>query len=341
MKKNEKIMIGILVLILLVLIGFYIFREVRMNQNVGATLQNRNVVLSETNQYNDTNKIGRIVKVNGTLYYDTGKVSENVPRCGMMDGSITKVIKETENPINDGEANFEGAEGYQYGRENTIEIPLDGGWLIFEAKEENSGDEHFFYGKVIESNQNNILVEPNKDEDIRKSADKIFISLGKHNDAIYEVGTNVKITYTGYVMETYPAKVEATKIELKSVEEFEIRFYDKQPQTETKVHKILDKTETNKYDYDVYTYEGSVNIIINGEEISLRNTLLNNKITMNEIIAKANEDLSKKIIKGDMYRDGGSMIYQYDNYTIIKCHTLDGNRDVYIGTKGMTINDVI
>ena len=134
MKKNEKIVIGILVLILLVLIGFYIFREVRMNQNVGATAKNRNVILAETNQYNGANKIGRIVKVNGTLYYDTGKVSEN----GTMDGSITKVIKETEIPTNDGEANFEGAEGYQYGRGNTIEIQLAGEWLIFEEKKENN-----------------------------------------------------------------------------------------------------------------------------------------------------------------------------------------------------------
>ena len=41
-----------------------------------------------------------------------------------------------------------------------------------------------------------------------------------------------------------------------------------------------------------------------------------------------------------MYKDGGSIIYKYDNYTIIKFHTLDGNRDVYIGNKNMDINDL-
>ncbi len=198
-----------------------------------------------------------------------------------------------------------------------------------------------FYGKVIEAHQKYILVEPNEGEEIRKSADKIEISLGENNDEIYKVGTNVKITYTGYIMETYPAKVEATNIEIKSVDKFEIRFYDKHPQNETKVHKILDKSETEKYDYNIYIYEGAVNILINGEEISLRDALLNNKITMDEIIAKANQDLKDKKISGYMYRDGGSMIYNYDNYSIIKCHTLDGNRDVYIGIKEMTINNVI
>lgn len=198
-----------------------------------------------------------------------------------------------------------------------------------------------FYGKVIEAHQKYILVEPNEGEEIRKSADKIEIGLGENNDAIYKVGTNVKITYTGYIMETYPAKVEATNIEIKSVDKFEIRFYDKHSQNETKVHKILDKSETEKYDYNIYIYEGAVNILINGEEISLRDALLNNKITMDEIIAKANQDLKDKKISGYMYRDGGSMIYNYDNYSIIKCHTLDGNRDVYIGIKEMTINNVI
>lgn len=198
----------------------------------------------------------------------------------------------------------------------------------------------YFYGKVIESKQNYIIVEPNEGEEIRKSADKISIDLGEYNDALYQVGTNVKITYTGYVMESYPAQVDAIKIELKSAENFKIRFYDKQPQTDTKINKILDKSETDKYDYNIYSYDGSVNILINGKEISLRNALLENKITMNEIIAKANQDLRDKKITGDTYKDGGSIVYHYGNYTIIKYHTIEGNRDVYIGTKDMNINNL-
>ena len=41
-----------------------------------------------------------------------------------------------------------------------------------------------------------------------------------------------------------------------------------------------------------------------------------------------------------MYKDGGSMIYWYDDYTIIKMHTISGNRDVYIGSKDMTMNKI-
>lgn len=77
-------------------------------------------------------------------------------------------------------------------------------------------EEYYFYGKVIESSFSYIIVEPNEGETIRKSADKISIGLGGNNDVLYMDGTNVKITYSGYIMETYPAKVNASKIELVS-----------------------------------------------------------------------------------------------------------------------------
>lgn len=157
-----------------------------------------------------------------------------------------------------------------------------------------NNEESYFYGKVIESNAKYIIVEPNENEEERKSADKISVGLGENNDALYTIGTNVKITYDGTILESYPAQVKATKIEIK----------------------------------------------IDDKEYSLKDALLESKITMEEIIQKANKDLDNNKITGDMYKDGGSMIYQYDTYTIIKCHTIEGNRDVYIGTKEMTLNDV-
>ena len=204
-------------------------------------------------------------------------------------------------------------------------------------EEEMRNEEYSFFGKVIESTSKYIIVEPNENEGIRKSADKISIGLGENNDALYEIGTNVKITYDGTVMESYPAQINPTKIELKSADNFEIVFKERQ-QTDSynRIYAILDKSETDKYNYSIYAYEGSVNIVIDEQEYTLREALLENKITMEEIIAKANKDLPDAI----SYDDGGSIEYHYENYTIIKFHTLDGNRDVYIGTKNMTINDL-
>ena len=204
-----------------------------------------------------------------------------------------------------------------------------------EGKQEN--DEHSFYGKIVESHETYIIVEPNEDEEERKSSDKFRIDLGKNNDAIYVVGSNVKITYVGGINESYPAQIGATKIELKSVDNFTLIF-NKEPGKA--MHNIIDKKNNTQYDYNIYSYQGTVEIIINGKTYTLEEALKNNKITMEEIIAKANEDLNKNTITGDIYKDGGSMSYQYSNYTIIKFHTLDGNKDVYIGNKDLNINDI-
>ena len=210
----------------------------------------------------------------------------------------------------------------------------------FNMNNKQSEEGHFFYGKVVESTASYIIVEPNENEEERKSADKISVGLGENNDALYTVGTNVKITYDGTIMESYPAKVNATKIEIKSAEDFEILFYDKHPMESYRIYTILDKSETDKYDYTIYGYDGSVNIRIDGKDYSLKEALIENKITMEEIIAKANQDEKDGKIKAETYKDGGSMEYHYENYTIIKYHTLDGNRDVYIGTKDLKLNNI-
>ncbi len=336
MKKNEKIMIGILVLILLVMIGILILNKVTINKQ-DIWIDKDNPVSSHEidNSDSEPKELGRIIKVNGILYYDTGEKSTAL-RCGMMDGNITKVVNETKIPEDNGEANFEGAEGYQYGRENTIEVPIDGEWVIFKAKE------YSFCGVIKQVEQNLFFVEPDESEEIRKSADLIMVGKLKLDTNVkFEVGERVKITYDGDVMETYPVQIKAIKYENIENKDFTIKVYDKSPEEYNTVHKILDKDETDKYDYSIYAYKVSVNIVINGEEMSLRNALLENKITMEEIIEKANKDLPNT----DTYKDGGSKEYHYQLYTIIKLNKIitgweNTNKDVYIGMPDLSINDL-
>lgn len=144
--------------------------------------------------------------------------------------------------------------------------------------------------------------------------------------------------YENYIICSYNknATVENDMYEIKSADNFELAFYDKHPQSNIKVHTIIDKNETDKYDYNIYAFGGNVNITIDGKYMSLRDALLNNKITMNEIIKKANKDIPN----APSYDDGGSMEYHYPTYTIIKLHKLDGNRDVYIGGHNLKLNDI-
>ena len=208
-----------------------------------------------------------------------------------------------------------------------------------------------FFATVVETNAKYIIVQPHEGESELNSSDKFSIGLGENNDAIYPVGTNVKITYDGSIMETYPAKINATNIEIKSVDNFELIFSERK---DLGIKTIVSKDETDKYSYNIFSLGGDISIYfgdkeyyldknVTGSEIKmfdLRVALLNNKITMEEIIAKANNDLKNNLIEGDMYKDGGSMIYKYDNYTIIKLHTVNGKRDVYIGPTYMTMDHI-
>lgn len=72
----------------------------------------------------------RMFNVGGDLYYDSGLISENVPRCGTMDGQLKKTVKENEIPLKSGGANF-SADGYQNATSITKEVNVDGKWLIF------------------------------------------------------------------------------------------------------------------------------------------------------------------------------------------------------------------
>ena len=134
--------------------------------------------------------------------------------------------------------------------------------------------------------------------------------------------------------------IKTINITYNSIPDFEILFYYKNPIESYKVYTILDKSETDKYDYNIYGYDGIVNIKIDGKEYSLKEALLENKITMEEIIEKASKDEKDGKITAEMYKDGGSMEYYYDNYTIIKFATLSGNGDVYIGTKDLRLTDI-
>jgi len=77
------------------------------------------------------------VMVNDKLYYDTGKESTVVGRCGNMDGQITSTVDGTEIPTENNQSNFGTGFGYQYGsEENTIEIFMNEKWIVFAYREE-------------------------------------------------------------------------------------------------------------------------------------------------------------------------------------------------------------
>ncbi len=89
-------------------------------------------------QLQEEKKVPRMVKVNGTLYYDTGKLSMVEGRCGMADGYIHTTVFPNETPIRENESNFGSQYGFQYESENTIAVILPTGWTVFSSNIEEA-----------------------------------------------------------------------------------------------------------------------------------------------------------------------------------------------------------
>mgnify|MGYP003317076937 CR=1 FL=1 len=91
--------------------------------------------------------------------------------------------------------------------------------------------------------------------------------------------------------------------------------------------------------YNLYYYGlAGVGIEVDGRNIDLSAAINQGMITMSAILAKCNRDVLNGIIEELSYDDGGSSVYRYPDYTIVKYHTLDGNDDMYIGTTDMDIH---
>ena len=94
-------------------------------------------------------------------------------------------------------------------------------------------------------------------------------------------------------------------------------------------------------DYKVKTFGGDVSIIITGGDAvyTLEEALNRKVITPEDILAQAKMDVKYGICQEGLYSDGGSIEYcyygeTYNQYTILKLNTLDGEKDLVIGMGG-------
>lgn len=76
-----------------------------------------------------------------------------------------------------------------------------------------------FTATVLENMGTSIMVQPHEGEDELRSSDKIVVRVIKDSAVLedlsqFSVGKNVKITYDGAIMESYPAQINALKVEL-------------------------------------------------------------------------------------------------------------------------------
>lgn len=295
----------------------------------------------------------KLVKFNGTLY---GKSNALIDYAGDFSKSVGKInflINEEYMPQLDGETNCKelvNCDVLEY-NEKSMVLNVNNVAVLFSAiSKENikktngkplniSSDLGYssFVGTVLEEKTNYMIVEPNEDEDERKSSDKIKINYGADNvDHLYGIGRKVVVYYTGYIMESYPAQINTNKIDVDGYKDFEITVKKSTDISKKKIINNKDLASDGK-DFNLYYYGlDEVNVKVDNKEMSLEKALKSGKITLNGIVEKANTDIQDATI----YKDGGNLEYHYKDYTIIKVHKEDGNRDVYIGIPEMELNDL-
>lgn len=154
-----------------------------------------------------------LVTYNGILYAKSKLMLDYEANVIRPLGIINKLIGEEYLPILDCETNTEKLLNAVINEadENSLVLIVDGEAVLYKAVENVA---YSFFAKVIQSGEKYIIVEPVEGSNERKSSDKISIGLGENNDVIYPVGANVKITYDGMIMETYPAQINVIKIEI-------------------------------------------------------------------------------------------------------------------------------
>ena len=207
-------------------------------------------------------------------------------------------------------------------------------------------EEQSFVGKVLEETTTYMIVEPANDEYERTVAEKIKIEYGTdHIDYLYGTGRMVVIYYKGKI-NTDDGKMSSIKTDDISVEGFREFELEVKPSTEKQKRLTLSGDDIQNFvsfgqmsDTNLYYYGiDKVLITIKGFTMPLETALEKGRITLDGIVANCNKDVMDGVLEELVYKDGGSQVYKYPEYTIIKYHTIDGNRDVYIGSTDMDIH---
>jgi len=185
MKKSLKILLNIII-VLIVLWGIIFFIDYSRCANFKEPIFVVSGVTADDGGSGTYYGLGYKVKIQKTISAEYGPTLVKVEMY-MFDKFIIGAIAETNNDSIDEE--YKKIEEEQYE----------------------------FVATIIGAYDSSILVEPEEGTNERKSSDKISMGITRPTNGtndFYVVGNKVKITYNGMIMESYPAQIIATKIEL-------------------------------------------------------------------------------------------------------------------------------
>lgn len=97
--------------------------------------------------------------------------------------------------------------------------------------------------------------------------------------------------------------------------------------------------KNDKISFNIYAVGMDFKIKLDGKEYSVADAISNGLLDENKLFDKIEKDKESNKCKSKMYKDGGTLEYLYNDYTIIKFNSLDGKEDMYI-TREKSLSDL-
>ena len=154
-----------------------------------------------------------------------------------------------------------------------------------------------------------------------------------------KVGDVIDYVHNGVVAESYPGQINFVYEIRISQKKRPILTYTFSPKVgQSKTLTLL--TEHNEELGCAIYYYGldEMNATVEGQTMSLQHALAVGTVSADYWLSQAQMDASSGKCELELYDDGGSKLYRYDDYALLKMNTLDGDRTLYIGSPDLTPN---
>ena len=144
--------------------------------------------------------------------------------------------------------------------------------------------------------------------------------------------------------------IDTTVIDRNNTEEYTTVMLEAKSDYELTVmltkDEMVSRIDSDKFyeknGYHVYLYfvdSKTAQIIINDNSISVSKVLNTGVMSVDKLLQKAEKDVKNDEARLILLKDGGTKIYVYDRYTIIKRNTIEGNKDLIISPEAITMSN--
>ncbi len=156
---------------------------------------------------------------------------------------------------------------------------------------------------------------------------------------LLRVGDPVKVVYDGKMAESFPGQINVVYEIKKPDGAFSKLTYTLLP----KVSKQKELTQIVEQDGElgcgVYYYGlDGMDVTVDGQTMSLQQAMGVGIVSTGYLLEQADADAKAGRCKLLVYKDGGSKLYRYEDYALLKMNTLDGDKTLYIGTPDLDPN---